>query len=227
MPRPEGKWITIFYGSGTKAHNSDFNELVGPALIAAMERYYNVRLIIVGHLELRPEFALFSERILRFDFMRDLDQYWSLLASSDINIAVLRRGAMADCKSEIKWLEAAVLQIPSIVSGTANISRVLEDNVNALIVDCVDEWIDALNRLITSVPLRRSIGSAARRKALRDYSLQYTANILVGEFQRSSTKVVNTDDGTSTTKRKIKLLICNVFFAPRVSGALRGSFKIM
>ena len=29
-PRPDRGVVSIFYGSGTKAHNSDFNELASP-----------------------------------------------------------------------------------------------------------------------------------------------------------------------------------------------------
>jgi len=36
----------------------------------------------------------------------------------DINLSVLKPGVISDCKSEIKWLEAAMLGIPSIVSAT-------------------------------------------------------------------------------------------------------------
>ncbi|MGA9213813.1 MAG: hypothetical protein WCF64_09040 [Methylocella sp.] len=66
-PRPGRDTVAIFYGSGTKAHNSDFNELAAPALLSALASYDNVRLVIAGHLRLRPEFDRFSARITQFD----------------------------------------------------------------------------------------------------------------------------------------------------------------
>ncbi|MFY9629924.1 MAG: glycosyl transferase family 1, partial [Methylocystis sp.] len=49
-PRPDRGVVSIFYGSGTKAHNSDFNELASSALASVLEKYRHVRLVIVGHL---------------------------------------------------------------------------------------------------------------------------------------------------------------------------------
>ena len=173
MPRPERDVVTIFYGSGTKAHNSDFNELAAPALLFALENYDNVRLVIVGHLRLRCEFDRFSSRVTQLGFVNDLDQYWSILAAADINIAVLSPGLTASCKSEIKWLEAAILQIPSIVSATQNFLEVLQDGVDALIVDnSAAAWTLALKRLIEDRDLRIRIGASARQKALQNYSVR-------------------------------------------------------
>ena len=48
--------IIIFYGSGTKAHNSDFIELIGPPLVSIMRSRPNVKLMTVGHLTLDSSF---------------------------------------------------------------------------------------------------------------------------------------------------------------------------
>jgi glycosyltransferase involved in cell wall biosynthesis len=218
-PRPKRDTVAIFYGSGTKAHNSDFNEIAGSALLSALEKHANVRLIIVGYLRLSPAFDRFSSRILQLGFVTNLDQYWSLLAASDINLAVLAPGLMASCKSEIKWLEAAVLQVPSIVSGTATYREILEDGIDALIVDNAAAWTDALERLVVDRNLRRSIGAAARRKVLQNYSLENAAKVLrdgLGLPIGGQEFVAPTSATMSTAK--LKVLICNVFFPPQSRG---------
>jgi glycosyltransferase involved in cell wall biosynthesis len=212
--RPERDVVTIFYGSGTKAHNSDFNELAAPALLFALERYDYVRLVIIGYLRLRSNFDQFSSRITQLGFVSNLDQYWSLLAAADINIAVLSQGLMADCKSELKWLEAAVLQVPSIVSATATYLEVLTDSVDALIVgDDSSAWIKALTRMIEDPNLRRSVGASARRKALQHYSFDSAAALLRKQLD-SSTAAAARDPG----RAKIKVLVCSVFFPPQSYG---------
>lgn len=212
-PRHEREAVVIFYGSGTKAHNSDFNELAAPALLSALEQYDHVRLVIIGHLRLRSEFERFSSRITQIGFVSDLDQYWSLLAAADINLAVLSPGLMASCKSEIKWLEAAVLQVPSIVSATDTYREVLQDGVDALIVDDASAWRKALTRLIEDRGLRLSIGAAARRKALKNYSIETAAALLQKTLGASSVAAAK-GDGRS----RIKVLICAVFFPPQSYG---------
>jgi len=216
--------VSIFYGSGTKAHNSDFNELAGPALLSVLERYDNVRLVIVGHLRRRPEFERFSSQITQLDFVPNLEQYWSLLAASDINLAVLRPGLVADCKSEIKWLEAAVLQVPSIVSATATYREILENGVDALLAEDGAAWTKALHRLILDRDLRRDIGAAARRKALRHYSLESVAKQLrtsSGLETAPAGRGIDTSNDAQEregTKCKMKVLVCNVFFPPQSYG---------
>jgi glycosyltransferase involved in cell wall biosynthesis len=225
QPRPERETVTIFYGSGTKAHNADFNEVVGPALLLIMAEHTQVRLVVVGHLRLRPEFDAYAARIQKIDFVSDLDTYWSLLAAADINLAVLARGLATDCKSEIKWLEAAVLQVPSVLSATATHRAVLQDGVDALLVDESPEaWTIALASLILDPALRRRLGAAARQKALSCYGLDAAADQLLETFGPApashllsappSKAALLPARGGKTTK----VLVCHVFFAPQSYG---------
>lgn len=100
--------VHLFYGSGTRAHNEDFEIQAAPALARVMDRHPNVRLIIVGHLALPRSLAHLATRITTFEPVWDTAIYWGMLAEADINIAVLKPGHVANCKSEIKWLEAAM-----------------------------------------------------------------------------------------------------------------------
>lgn len=162
--------VTIFYGSGTKAHNQDFTELAAPALLFALERHAHVRLIIAGHLALDARFDALAERVHRLDFSNDLEAYWEVLSGIDINLAVLTESATTDAKSEIKWLEAAVCSVPSIVSDTRTYREILVDGEDALLARTPEAWRTALERLIADPRLRRSIGRRAREKALTQYS---------------------------------------------------------
>ena len=205
--------IRIFYGSGTKAHNADFNTIVAPALLSLMLRHPHVELVLVGHLKLRPEFDQFKERIRTFPFTSDVTAYLALLASCHINLAVLEPGAVADCKSEIKWLEAAILQVPSIVSGTKTYRDIISNGVDGLIANSDTEWQSSLDYLVTNRAIRKKIGAAARAKALQDYNLDVTAEVLRSEFARKHETAAS-----SLPPRKLRLLICNVFFAPQSYG---------
>ncbi|ANI78454.1 glycosyltransferase [Sphingobium sp. EP60837] len=204
--------VRIFYGSGTKAHNADFNRLVAPALLDLMQRHAHVDLVIVGHLKLKPELNVLGDRITTYSFIPDVTAYWSVLASCDINLAVLEPGIVADCKSEIKWLEAAVLQIPSIVSGTRTYREVIENGVDGLLVDSPTEWHAALQKLITDPEFRTKVGAQARQKALRAYDLEVGAKALETGFGDLGRHKLATRNG------RLRVLICNVFFAPQSYG---------
>lgn len=224
-PRPRRNTVRIFYGSGTKAHNEDFNLFAGGAILNVMKENLDVHLVLVGHLKLSAEFDAFSNRIIRFPFVDDIQQYWSILASCDVNIAPLNNGIMSDCKSEIKWLEAAVLQIPSIVSSTRTYQEVLEHGIDGLLANSPDDWYRSLLDLVLSHELRRKIGGAARQKALALYSVYAGSTQLLKEFGEKEMHeiVLNARDCDVKLKRKkIKILVCNVFFAPQsIGGATR------
>lgn len=207
--------VRIFYGSGTKAHNSDFNRLVAPAILEMMKRYSQVELVIVGHLKLGPELQEMQQRIITYPFISDITAYWSLLASCDINLAVLETGTVADCKSEIKWLEAAILQLPSIVSGTRTYLEVISHGKDGFIANSQAEWCAILDQLICHPRLRSRVGAAARVKALRDYDPEVVARKLKSEFGASSPV---DGDAPNTPPRRLRVLICNVFFAPQSYG---------
>jgi glycosyltransferase involved in cell wall biosynthesis len=212
-PIDENRRIRVFYGSGTRAHNADFNELVGPALLDVMRRFPQVDLVIVGHLTLRPDLAAMADRLHVYPFTPDIDAYWSILASCDVNLAVLHPGEVADCKSEIKWLEAAIFQIPSIVSETATYRKVVANGVDGYIASNGEDWINHLSKLVVDGAARRRMGANARSKALREYSPEAGAKILERAFGESGKKAREPGD-----RKRLRVLICNVFFHPQSHG---------
>ena len=213
--------ILIAYASGTKAHNSDFNELAGPALVELLKRRPDVKLLLVGYLALDPAFDQVRDQVIRFDVVPGSEAFWSMLADADISFAVLKPTWATDSKSEIKWLEAAVLGVPSVVSETAMYREVLEDGEDALIVRTPDEWLDALTRLVEDPELRTRIGAQARRKAADRYSLQANAARLEALLQPAldgrRPRPAGRQPGT-----KPRILLANVWFPPQsIGGATR------
>ena len=209
--RPEDD-VFVFYGSGGKAHNRNFNETAGPALAEVMAARPRVKLVIVGYLDLDPAFEPFSDRILRYDFS-DLETYWSVLSEADINLAVLVPGEMNDAKSEIKWIEAAVSGVPSIVSATATYEEVLNDGRDALLARSVADWRDALFRLVDDPDLRRSIGTRAGQRVLADYGLARTAAKLASLLNATGARSVG-----ARRSAALRVLIVHVLFPPQTFG---------
>jgi glycosyltransferase involved in cell wall biosynthesis len=214
-PSPPKEGVTIFYGTGTRAHNGDFDDLVAPALLQTLINYPQVRLLIVGYLTLPSMFDPFLSRIIKIDFVEPVDAYWRLLASADINIAVLNPSIMADCKSEIKWLEAAAFAIPSVVSPTAAYRQALKDGHDVLFADTPEAWSDAFERLIVDTKLRSRIGRAAKVSAQARFSQQVAAQAL-------ATCLDSVRSGRKSASAKPRLMLANVYFPPQtIGGATR------
>ncbi len=209
--------IDIFYGTGTKAHNEDFDYYAAPAIASVMRDNKNVRLVIAGYLTLPDELLQLGERIVRIPPIWDLDVYWKgILAPADINLAVLKPSLVTDCKSEIKWMEAAMLGVPSLVSATATYQEILEDGQTALLADSVEEWKNKLALLVNDSELRKKIGHQAWELARNNYNLTRQAEN-IGEIILDATQGRN-----NVPSVRPLILIVNVFFPPQtIGGATR------
>jgi len=168
-----GPSLTIFYGSGTLAHNSDFVDGALPAIQKILREYPEIKLMMVGYLTLPESFLNeFKDQLIRLPFTREISTYLTYLSYADINLAVLNQDELTDCKSELKWFEAATFAVPSIVSCTRNYMDVIKQDVDGIVVSNGKEWYDALKRLIENPLLRRSIGQTAFNRVQAEYSIE-------------------------------------------------------
>lgn len=167
------KTIDLFYGSATLAHNSDFTSGLLPVLIELLTEYPKLRLIVVGHLSLGH---LLQEhvkgQVKLMPYVSNTGAYLELLGQSDINLAVLDRCKITDAKSEIKWLEAGAMGIPSIVSATSNYYDVIEEGKTGFIADSNEQWKAKLTALINDAELRNTVGSNAQEHIKSTYSME-------------------------------------------------------
>lgn len=161
---------TIFYGSGTQAHNSDFVDQALPGIERVLKENPDVRLVVVGYLKLPASFiSKYGEQLSLIPFVSDMDAYWDLLGSATINIAVLENDSINACKSELKWFESAILGVPSIVSYTDNYRDVLNDGVDALVSHDSHDWYGNITRLISDEALRKSFVEESKLKIRNNY----------------------------------------------------------
>lgn len=146
---------------------------------------------------------------------------------------MLERTVFTDAKSEIKWMEAAMLGIPSVVTDTATHRRVIEDGRTGFLASDTDGFVDALDRLVSDHGLRARVGAAARDRVLTDYtlaamgqSLKSAFGVMADTMARSVTgpvtgSVTGTGPDTGTAApaiRRIRLLIVHVFYPPQATG---------
>jgi len=205
---------TIFYGSGTKAHKAAFKEILVPALVRIARKHgENIRIVVIGHF---GEMDMIPEDLQHLFSVRQpggLWAYWNELNTADINLAVLEEGPVVDAKSEIKWLEAAMLAIPSIVSPTATFVEVLDDGETGFLAGDEEAFFTHLDRLVSAPDLRKQVGEKARQVALDRYGPQRMAERMGAVIRQIE---------ATLPKRRKQLLIGNVFFAPQsIGGATR------
>ncbi|MFT9447431.1 glycosyltransferase, partial [Gluconobacter japonicus] len=210
----DGK-VTIFYGSGTKAHKEDFHDLVEPALMEMVRRYKDrIRIMIIGYPPMVKRLVDMGADIVVLDAMLKPAQYWAMLGCADINLAMLHATELTDTKSEIKWLEAAMMGVPSVVSATQTYREVVEDGIDGFLCSTPEQWTKALNTLVSSSVRRHAMGTAAREKALTYYMPD-----VLGKNLRD---IIDSVAVVLPAKKKPRVLIVNVFYPPQaIGGATR------
>ncbi|HEX7586350.1 MAG TPA: glycosyltransferase, partial [Patescibacteria group bacterium] len=73
-------------------------------------------------------------------------------------------------KSELKFFEAGLLEVPIVAVRNQTFSDAITDGENGFLADHKEEWVAKLSNLIEDHGLRKKIGKKAREKALADYS---------------------------------------------------------
>ena len=177
-----GNTVRIFYGSGTKAHKDFLEDVFFAALDEVMTARPNVEFHAIGYVNAVQLKTRHAARIIESPPLWDTREYWAKLAEADINVAVLKRQLLTDSKSEIKWMEAAMLGIPSVVSGTTTLRDAIDDGRTGLIADTREEWVSQLLKLVDEAPLRRNMGDAARDVVMTRYAIAPMSQNLLAEL---------------------------------------------
>lgn len=209
--------VEIFYGSATKAHKQVFYEVLCPALAIIMASSPGVRVTLIGYFRLPRCLIGFSQRIKLLQPSPNYMGYIQRLRQADINIAILEQDVFTDCKSELKWFEAGVFGIPSVVTPTATYRHVLHPEDDVLFAVTTEDWIRQINRLVESASLRRQIGESARQHVMAHYRPETGVAILQNLLDTTLGQPRPTD-------RKLKILFVNVYFSPQSQG---GATRIM
>ena len=160
--------VKIGYFSGSISHNENF-ELIKPAIKQLLAKYSNVQLHIVGILDIPQDMKPFENQIVTHDYV-DWDKLPALISEVDINLAPLVDSIFNRAKSEIKWIEAALVKVPTVASKIGAFSDVVIDGETGLLATD-DQWFDKLEALVLSPDLRQKLAESAYRAVLGNCTL--------------------------------------------------------
>ncbi len=162
--------IRIGYFSGTKTHQRDFAVAAEP-IARLMSEQMHLKLVVVGELDLAefPILQPFADRIEQRPFVA-----WQHLpaeiARVDINIVPLEIGnPYCEAKSELKYFESAVVNVPTVASTTESFQAAIRDGKTGFLASNGDEWYTALRTLVTDRSLRQAMAAQAHDQVLSTY----------------------------------------------------------
>lgn len=149
--------VTVGYFSGTPSHVRDF-AIAAPALGRLLADDPDVTLRVVGYLEDLGALEAFAERIDFLPFMHYLPLQRAI-AEVEVNIAPLQHNAFNNCKSDLKYFEAAAVGTWTVASHTPSLDSAIEDGRTGRLARA-HEWDDALRE---AVALARDPAAYAER----------------------------------------------------------------
>ncbi len=159
LERIHSGMIRIGYFSGSITHNSDI-EMILPALKAIMQKHKNVELYFCGEMDVPEELKQFADRIIAKPFV-PWEELPKLIASVDINIAPLENNIFNEAKSENKWVEAALVKVPTVASKIGAFEKMIEDGETGILCETLEDWEKNLDKLIQEKNYRDTIAANA------------------------------------------------------------------
>ena len=182
--KPNDGFLRIGYASGTRTHQQDFSA-VYPALCAVLQRFSHVKFVCYTDTFGVAEFPEFAALHAQLEVRRSVpfEALAQEVARYDIALAPLRTNNLfCACKSEIKWMEAALVHVPTVASPTPPYCDAIENGVSGFLARDTADWTFALTQLIENAALRHKMGDAAFAACLAHYGPQRTQNALAAVF---------------------------------------------
>ncbi|MDO9231740.1 MAG: glycosyltransferase [bacterium] len=178
-------WIRLAYLSGTPSHDKDFATII-PELKKIMEKYSQVRLYLLGSLEIGKTLSEFQDRIDKFKHVDRKKYFENIYKFVDINLSPLEiNNPFCEAKSEIRFTGTGILEIPTVAVRNQTFSEAISDGVDGFLAGNANEWVEKISQLIENEKLRQAMGQKAREKVLRDYTNKNSHNEEYYNYLRS------------------------------------------
>lgn len=146
--RQRDERIHIGYFSGSPSHTRDF-AVAMPAIRRLMASDPRIVLRIVGFGVFGTEFNQFRDRIEYYP-LQDFLNLQRLIAEVEINISPLKENQFTNCKSELKFFEAAACGTLTLASPTYAFKKSIVHGVTGFLVPSF-RWDDALEEAVAMV----------------------------------------------------------------------------
>lgn len=158
----------IGYFAGSPTHVKDF-ALVEPELIRFLDGHKNAKLRIVGYMRLSSKMReLVDSGCVEVMGLVNYLKLQELMGEVDVNIAPLVINDFTNCKSELKFFEAAVVEATTIASPNYSFKKAIKNGENGFLAK-PGEWYDKLEYLYNHPEENRKIALAAKKYALKHY----------------------------------------------------------
>lgn len=187
--KKDGKIRIGWMSSGS--HFSDL-PIIRPVMDEIMAKYPNVEFHFAGMTWDEHTEGRFFHHVGRSGYM-DFPKWYASLGI-DISVAPLKDTNFNRCKSNIKWMEAAMLEIPTVASDVAPY-RCIKHGKTGFLASNKDQWVKYLSLLIENASKRKEIGIAAKQDVLDNWHIDK----FLPEYEKLFKKLLEKKDMTVMT----------------------------
>ncbi|MDF2143296.1 glycosyltransferase [Paenirhodobacter sp. CAU 1674] len=159
--RQEDGLFRAVFASGSRGHEVDF-ALIQDAVIGFLDADKTRRLMILGHFDETLLPKALHDRIERHGFST-YGAYLATLAQADCALMPLTDDIFNRCKSAVRVIDAAAVQVPSIVGTVGDLHNVVVPGQTGFVARTASGWRDAMEALARDRSLRHQMGKAARQ----------------------------------------------------------------
>lgn len=183
----DSKFI-IGYFSGSPSHLNDFR-VCKKEILKLLNKYDNVYLKIVGYMNLDKDMLnlYYKGKILIRPFCSFQELQYEV-GEVDINISPLYDYYFNYAKSELKYFEAALVKVPSVVSNIGVYKEVINDGVNGCLCN-QGNWFKTLEDLYLHKEKREKIANTAYNEVKKIYNFLEMRNKIETTFDNILQKV--------------------------------------
>jgi hypothetical protein len=167
--------IHLGYFSGTPTHNRDF-ALIAGAVARLMDEDPRIVLRIVGFLDLGPALARHAGRIEILP-LQDYLNLQRLTGEVEIGLVPLLDNMFTNCKSELKWFEAAAVGTLTVATPTFTYRNAIAHGTTGWLAAAQD-WYALLSTILQDVDAHRHVLHQARHVALERHSWRHQARTI-------------------------------------------------
>jgi len=155
-PVPENGRIVIGW-AGSNTHYVDLQLLSG-VVERILDEHEDVEFRLVGMQDVPfPR----HPRLTKAPFVT-IEEYPDMLAAFDIGLAPVVKGRFNRCKSDLKFLEYAMVGVPTVASDIETYERSIRHGETGFLARNSKDWLKYLTILINNAELRGSMRLAAR-----------------------------------------------------------------
>lgn len=140
------------------------------------------------------EYAYLSKVNMEWHTLVPADEYYEYLNGLKLDMVIIPRynSPFTRCKSNLKFLENSMLEVPTIAQSFSTHDSPYEinpeDTKYLLLADTQEQWIEQIEKLINDKELRQKMGKEAKEYVENAYSIEKNAHLWEEAYETLFTK---------------------------------------